>query len=150
MAISQRNHTQHYPHLVHDLSHTREQLLDFYEDYIHKRFANGTISNYVVDVYLDQQDRAWILDFNIFGRSTDSLLFDWSELMTMDHDDNDPEDDPIFRIVETANQVRADPLASYRAPIDTVDLATMMQGDAKQFEEFMKQCQIKEEDGEKC
>ena len=90
------------------------------------------------------------MDFNPWSQSTDSLLFDWSELVTMDDEDadvtGDDDDDepqllPDFRIVETNQQVRQDPLASYRAPIDTVDLASMVGGDAKQFEEFMKQCQ---------
>lgn len=53
----------------------------------------------------------------------------------------DVEEDPHFRIVETNNQVRQDPLASYRAPIDTVNLASMTGGDVSQFEDFMKQCQ---------
>ena len=114
----------------------RDQLLDFFEDCIRQRFASGACANYVVDVYLDQSNRPWILDFNVWARTTDSLLFEWSELVTLD-----VEDDPHVRIVETANEVRQDPLASYRAPIDAVDLASMTGGDATQFEEFMKQCQ---------
>ena len=120
---------------MRDYPRIRDQLLDFFEDTIRDRFANGTISNYVVDVYMDQKQRVWILDFNIWAKSTDSLLFEWSELLTLDL-----EDDPHFRIVETENEVRQDPLASYRAPIDTVNLAGMTGGEAKQFEEFMKQC----------
>lgn len=136
VAVSQRNHTQHYPYLMQDLPRIRDQLLDFFEVTIRDRFADGSLPNYVVDVYIDQKQRVWILDFNIWARTTDSLLFEWSELLTLD-----VEDDPHFRIVEAENQVRQDPLASYRAPIDTVDLARMTDGDATQFEEFMKQCQ---------
>lgn len=121
---------------MQDLPRIRDQLLDFFEDHVRHRFSNGSISNYVVDVYLDQKQRVWILDFNIWARSTDSLLFEWSELVTLDI-----EDDPHFRIVETDNEVRQDPLASYRAPIDTVDLASLTGGDMTQFEEFMKQCE---------
>jgi hypothetical protein len=136
VAISQRNHTQHYPHLLLDAPRIREKLSDFFEDYVRERFADGAVGNYVLDVYMDQKDRVWILDFNIWARSTDSLLFEWPELLTIDGD----EEEAVFKIVETAQQVRQDPLASYRAPIDTVDLANMTQGDMKQFEEFMKQC----------
>jgi hypothetical protein len=57
LAISQRHHTQHYPHLMQDYPRIRNQLLDFFEDTIRHRFANGTVSNYVVDVYLDKKDR---------------------------------------------------------------------------------------------
>ena len=88
------------------------------------------------DVYLDQKNRVWLLDFNIWARSTDSLLFEWSELLTMDVDD-----EPIFRLVETANQVRQDPLASYRAPIDTLHLASLTGQTSKNFEDLMKLCQ---------
>ena len=60
----------------------------------------------------------------------------------MDNDD-DHEDDRI-RITEAGGcEVKPDPLSSYRAPIDTVNLASMTQNgdDSKQFEEFMKLCQ---------
>ena len=46
-----------------------------------------------------------------------------------------------IRISDSEGKVHHDPLASYRAPIDTVDLASMTHGDSKQFEEFMKLCQ---------
>lgn len=163
IAISQRHHSQHYPHLMRDWQQIRDTLQDFWYDYIRGRFlashldqqqtggdavsATEFSSNYVVDLYLDQKDRAWILDFNPWARSTDPLLFEWSELMVMDADDTANEgstDDvemphtPEMRIVETEQQVRHDPLASYRAPIDTLELASMTRGDSKQFEEFMK------------
>lgn len=136
IAISQRNHTQHYAHLLHDQNQIQEFLMKFFEDTIRERFAEGEIANYVFDVYLDKKNRVWLLDFNVWARSTDSLLFEWSELLTMDI-----EDEPQFRLVETANQVRQDPLASYRAPVDTLDLASLTGGVSKNFEDFMKQCQ---------
>jgi hypothetical protein len=136
IAISQRNHTQHYAHLAHDQPQILETLMMFFEATVINRFAEGEIPNYVFDVYLDQKNRVWVLDFNVWASSTDSLLFEWSELLTMDM-----EDDPQFRLVETANQVRQDPLASYRAPVDTLDLASLTGGVSKNFEDFMKQCQ---------
>lgn len=136
IAISQRNHTQHYPHLLQDKNRIQDLILDFFEDIVRDTFAEGKLPNYVFDVYVDQQDRLWLLDFNLWAQSTDSLLFEWSDLLVLDF-----EDEPDFRLVETANQVRQDPLASYRAPIDTVDLASMTGGDVHSFEAFMRQCQ---------
>ena len=136
LAISQRNHTQHYPHLLGDMPRIRDNILLFFELIVQHQFADGTQPNYVLDVYIDQKKRIWILDFNIWAQSTDSLLFEWDELQTLDI-----EDDPHFRLVETSHEVRQDPLASYRAPIDTIDIATMTGGDSAKFEEFMKQCQ---------
>jgi hypothetical protein len=136
VAISQRNHTQHYPHLPRDVDGIRGLIDDFFYDVILGRFASGRVKNYIFDVYVDKKERVWLVDFNPWGRSTDPLLFYWSELTTLD-----AEEEAHFRVVETENQVRQDPLASYRAPIDAVDLAKTTQGDAKQFEEFMKKCQ---------
>jgi hypothetical protein len=140
IAISQRHHSQHYPHLKRDWPAIREIIDDFFEDYIRKRFASGRIANYVVDIYVDQKDRVWVVDFNCWSFTTDTLLFDWSELVTKDQDSIE-EEPAEMRIVETEQQVRHDPLASYRAPIDTLDLATLTQGDTKHFDEFMKLCQ---------
>lgn len=178
IAISQRHHSQHYPHLMSDWQNIRDTLQDFWYDCIRGRFNAGCPlpssqereqqlqqqnggggpaavpsignSSYVVDLYLDQKDRVWIIDFNPWARSTDSLLFEWSELMVIDvddivnddgpFDDGDIQNTPEMRIVETEYQVRHDPLSSYRAPIDTVDLASMTRGDSKQFEEFMTLC----------
>jgi hypothetical protein len=57
-----------------------------------------------------------------------------------EHDDYDNND--RIRIAESVGEVKPDPLSSYLAPIDTVDLASMTHGnDSKQFEEFMKLCQ---------
>lgn len=135
VAISQRNHTQHYPHLLRDKDDIQSTVLTFFDEYVQNQFADGMVSRYVLDVYIDQKQRVWIVDFNVWGKSTDTLLFEWSELLTLD-----VEDEPTFRIVETAQEVRQDPLSSYRAPIDTVDLASMTTA-SSQFEEFMKQCE---------
>jgi len=135
IAISQRDHTQHYAHLIQDQTRIQGLLVDFFEDVIRNRFGIGSLPSYVIDVYLDQKNRVWLVDFNVWARSTDSLLFEWTELMTLDL-----EDDPWFRLVETANQVRQDPLASYRAPIDTIHLASVTGQSSKNFEELMKLC----------
>ena len=81
----------------------------------------------------------WLLDFNVWGRQTDTLLFSWSELLSLSSNDDDGM--PEMRVVETDRQVQQDPLASYRAPIDTVHVASMTGGDASKFEEFMALCE---------
>lgn len=168
IAISQRHHSQHYPHLMNDWTHIRDVIDEFYEEVIWKKFGVGTttstnneddnssnenndanasqtthVSNFVFDVYVDQKDRVWIIDFNPWSSTTDSLLYDWTELLTMDLCDaaDDDEGLPRMKIVQTARQVRQDPLSSYRAPIDAVELASMTHGDSKEFEKFMKRCQ---------
>mmetsp|Transcript_18316 Transcript_18316/g.42192 ORF Transcript_18316/g.42192 Transcript_18316/m.42192 type:complete len:410 (+) Transcript_18316:55-1284(+) len=142
LGISQRQHSVHFPHLNDDKDKLYELIYEFFEDYVRHRFAGGNVRNYVWDVFVDKKDRAWIIDFNPWGRTTDSLLYEWSELVSTDLDDaRDYDAESGMRVATSGREVRHDPLASYRAPIDTVDLASMTHGDAKQFEEFMKLCQ---------
>jgi hypothetical protein len=142
LGISQRQHSVHFPHLTEDRDKLYDLIHDFFEDYVFHRFADRTIPNYVWDVFVDKKDRAWIIDFNPWARTTDSLLYEWSELVSIDLDDaRDYDAESGMRIATTEREVKHDPLASYRAPIDTVDLASMTHGDSKQFEEFMKMCQ---------
>ena len=114
----------------------REILHEFCETYIYANFAQGTIPNYVVDLYVDKDDQVWIIDFNPWSAHTDALLYDWEELIARDDEDVVAE----IRVAESEQAVRPDPLANYRAPIDTVDLATMTQGDSQQFADFMNLC----------
>ena len=47
---------------------------------------------------------------------------------------------PEIRVVMNENEILYDPLSSYRAPIDTVDLASDNVG-SHTFQEFMAMCQ---------
>ena len=143
IAVSQRHHSQHYPHLLRDRFLFQSLLIEFFDEIVHPRFAKGTIANYVWDAYIDKNEKVWILDFNVWSPRTDALLFEWDELQGLDIDAP-----PTIRVVETGKQVRADPLASYRAPIDTVHVASMTSSSLPEsggeknnkFEEFMKMC----------
>lgn len=206
IAACQRNHSQHFPHLRIDRWIIRELLHEFYTDIMVPSVVATTAAtttapdahhdpalppwklpeSFCFDAYIDQDKKVWLIDINVWGRRTDTLLFTWKELYELgstgklsrqnddyvdddDDDDNnyedvnsDDEDDdnvlPILRIVETPKQVRHDPLASYRAPVDTLHVAGMAtNGDAdedndggsynrgaigtKNFESFMKLCQ---------
>ena len=104
-------------------------LLDFHQERIRGNFAGGKLSEYVFDVYIDKGRRVWLVDFNVYHSTTDCLLFDWPELADFE------ESNPEFRILEVEKEVRADPLATYRAPIDAVGLAS-----AREFDKFTQQC----------
>jgi hypothetical protein len=134
IAISQRNHSQHFPHLPRDAYMIRSLIVEFFDEVIQNKFADGLITQYIFDCYIDQKEKVWILDFNVWGRRTDTLLFTWEELEEMDSDM------PEIRVVQTEKQVRSDPLASYRAPIDAVHVASLTGGNPKAFEELMKLC----------
>lgn len=148
VGMSQRNHSQQYPHLLHDQDRIRSFLLEFFEDVICHRFAKDQLSNYVFDVYVDRSDRVWLVDFNVWNVQTDALMYTWEELVDMEVPllSESEQSWPQLRIVETGLEVRQDPLSSYRAPMDTVTLASNNQqqagdGGAASFESFMAMCQ---------
>ena len=132
----------------------RCQIIDFFHQTIQYTYANNTIHNYVFDVYIDKNDRVWLIDFNIWADRTDTLLFSWEEIINItnkvmtnsnsnDKNDNDIGKENVYpeiRVVMEDNQVKCDPLSSYRVPIDTVDLASEQFG-THSFQEFMAMCQ---------
>lgn len=156
IAISQRNHSEHYPHLKKEYMKIRSLLIDFYDEFIHGNFADGLIQNYVFDVYVDKNERVWLIDFNLWSTRTDALLFTWGDLMQLQSDaciedlEQNTEElntsdiiemtntKPEIRVVMSEKEVHYDPLANYRAPIDTVDLAS--ENGSKAFQEFMAMC----------
>jgi len=153
VAISQRHHTQHYPHLSHDKTNLQECITDFYEGAIRENYASKRISNYVFDIYVDKNNRVWLIDFNLWNIQTDALLFNWEELVDMIPGQSNGVEDttvqqlmetndakPEIRIVNTENEVRHDPLSSYRGPVDAVNLASDKSG-VLSFEKFMNMCQ---------
>ncbi|GFH45585.1 hypothetical protein CTEN210_02059 [Chaetoceros tenuissimus] len=161
IAICQRNHTEHYPHLKKEYMEIRSLVMDFFDEYIQHNYADGEIENYIFDIYVDKSQRVWLLDFNLFSERTDALLFTWREINSLHNgltlaEDGDEEEEskskdevdvidcdntkPIMRVVMNEYDVQFDPLASYRAPIDTVDLASDKAG-TQTFKEFMEMCQ---------
>ena len=134
LAICQRQTSQHYPHLAPDADLYQSYISEFFDVVLQEHFE---LTNYVFDVYIDKKNRVWLVDLNVWGRRTDALLFSWSELMSMSLTDGG---EPVMRVVETERRVRPDPLSNYRAPIDTLHVASVVGGDAQKFEEFMKMC----------
>jgi hypothetical protein len=120
-GISQRQATQYYPHVLERVDHYQRLIEQFWDD--HKERA--PCDDVVMDIYIDKNDRVWLIDFNVWGSRTDALLFSWSELIALD--------DIEMRVVETERQVKADPLSSYRAPIDVLRVGSA-------FDDFMGQC----------
>ena len=108
VAISQRHPSKYYSHLqqpsvasddendenddyVGSILYPRPPhphavtILAFFESYVRDRFAGGSMSRYVMDVYLEVRDRAWIVDFNVWGGRMDCgpLFEGWGELSAL-------------------------------------------------------------------
>lgn len=152
IGISQRHPTKFYGHLQPPEDGSAhpcvEMLSSFFETYVRRRFADGRVSCYVLDVYLDSQERVWVVDFNVWGSRTDGLLFTWEELANFG--DDEAERDPELRVVTKnmkSSHLTYDPLSSFRGPTDVVNLMQGANGTSDQdlgdiptFQDFMKQC----------
>ncbi|KAL3782802.1 hypothetical protein HJC23_005692 [Cyclotella cryptica] len=163
IAISQRHPSKYYPHLQqpsHEQPHPMIGIIQkFFCTYVRKRFSGGNVHRYVVDLYVDSQQRTWILDFNVWGTRTDGLLFDWKELVELGLNvSSTPRHKPFekrsipplpqYRVVtEDMKTMSYDPLSSFRGPTDAIDLMGSCSSDNNgnfahnpSFEDFMKQC----------
>mmetsp|Transcript_26652 Transcript_26652/g.63926 ORF Transcript_26652/g.63926 Transcript_26652/m.63926 type:complete len:450 (-) Transcript_26652:637-1986(-) len=154
VAVSQRHHSKFYPHLQPPSDGTIHPstaiIQEFFETYIQHRFSQGKIHRYVIDLYVDMQERVWIIDFNVWALRTDGLLFDWKELVSLSTQKkaDGKSDIPMLEMRVVTKDMKSmtyDPLSSYRGPTDVMDL--MGSGDAgsisdnvPSFEEFMKLC----------
>jgi D123 len=149
IAICQRHHTDYWPHVAHDLEYRRtiQQVITTFFETVILTCSSFPLSSFVFDVYVDRKHKVWLVDFNVWGSTTDALLFDWDELLlqppepvvenTNNGNDETPQSPLQFRVVEHARHVQAHPLSNYKAPVDLLDLA----GDSRQCREFMSLCE---------
>jgi D123 len=153
IAICQRHHTDYWPHVAHDLDHRRtiQQVITTFFHTVILTCSSFPLSSFVFDVYVDRKHKVWLVDFNVWGSTTDALLFDWDEFLLqqpeplVENTNNGNDETPVppvpplqFRVVEHARHVlQAHPLSNYKAPVDLLDLA----GDSRQFREFMSLCE---------
>ena len=136
VALVQRATDQYFEHIVQDKQDLQFMIEEFFQEVVQHKYADGTIGNYVMDIYIDRQDRVWIVDFNVWSHRTDSLLFTWDEL-----NDWPSDKEAEFRIIETAKEILPQSLNNYRAPVDTVHLAALTGASPDKFEAFMALCQ---------
>ncbi|KAL3669337.1 hypothetical protein V7S43_005714 [Phytophthora oleae] len=130
VAVSQRNCDEFYEFLPDQQDELCELLYEFYKKNFRKPEGEFVFPdrNYSFDVYVDKRRRVYLLDINVFGAVTDTLLFSWEELLELQTDSpataQNAEDEHHvidFRVVESKKGIRANPLSGYRAPTDLVD-----------------------------
>ncbi|XP_027899911.1 translation initiation factor eIF2 assembly protein isoform X1 [Xiphophorus couchianus] len=171
IAVSQRDHTQYYQHILKQEQHISQAIQDFFSQHVQYRFLD---EDFVFDVYRDSQGRVWLIDLNPFGEVTDSLLFSWDELMSgevVDHQQqvSKPgfypkrtafatrpgslrdgwfvwQDGPAFRYTTSEVTVQPSPCLSYRIPRDFVDLSAGE--DAYKLIDFLKLTKSQQEESE--
>nr|CAB3229165.1 cell division cycle protein 123 homolog [Phallusia mammillata] len=149
-AISQRHCKQYYDYLERDKNDLAVDIRQFVERKIIGKFPD---TNYVVDVYKKRDNRMWIIDFNPFNKTTDSLLFTWDELnsgvlqpnpysVELQHADGHVTGQ--FRFTGSNSVLQPSETLSYRMPVDFVDLSTG--SDATKLVDFMRMRTQNDED----
>uniref|UniRef100_A0AAQ5YPW5 Translation initiation factor eIF2 assembly protein n=1 Tax=Amphiprion ocellaris TaxID=80972 RepID=A0AAQ5YPW5_AMPOC len=136
IAISQRDYTQYYQHILKQEPQICQAIQEFFSQHIQYNFLD---EDFVFDVYRDSQGRVWLIDLNPFGEVTDSLLFSWDELTSGEEiaqGQVSPHTCPAFRYTTSEVTVQPSPCLSYRIPRDFVDLSTGE--DAYKLIDFLK------------
>ena len=145
-AVCQRDTTQHYKHIKDEKDSIKRDIQTFYDEYIesklgyssteNKVFTLHSHTNFVFDVIRKRKDVVRLLDFNPFGPTTDSLLFEWEELISDQVLQNINEISFQFRFVENDAGIQPSGLRHYSIPTDFVDLSTG--GDPHKFMDFLQ------------
>ncbi|KAG7234684.1 hypothetical protein INR49_004088 [Caranx melampygus] len=142
IAISQRDYTQYYQHILKQEEQISQAIQEFFSQHIQYHFLD---EDFVFDVYRDSQGRVWLIDLNPFGEVTDSLLFSWGEL-TSGGGTALQQEGPAFRYTTSEVTVQPSPCLSYRIPRDFVDLSTGE--DAYKLIDFLKLKRSQQEESE--
>ena len=78
VGICQRDCTTYYSFLPGKVDELQSLILLFFRNVISPVFE---MDKYTVDLYIDRKNRAWIIDFNVFGEPTCPLLFEWNDFL---------------------------------------------------------------------
>ncbi|BFG26337.1 hypothetical protein CerSpe_126110 [Prunus speciosa] len=114
VGISQREVTTFYPALLEKKGSLRVLIEDFFVENLMSKFES---ENYTFDVYVTEDDRVKVVDFNPWGAFTLPLMFTWEEL---DQNCSELGDYGVdFRIVEGQCVVR--PGLKTAVPYDYLD-----------------------------
>lgn len=120
IGISQKDVATFYPFLKNDSARIQDVILGFFDEKVKDKLLTASV---VLDVYVDKQDRVWIVGFSPFGETseTDSFLFTWTELETQaSRPDARGHDFESFRVVQTESHVlpRDTSVGASRGPSD--------------------------------
>jgi len=94
-------------------------LCQFFNRIIKEKFADV---DFVFDVYIDENNRVYLIDFNPFGVGTDSGLVSWDELHDIDPNDVDLNNDGLLMLVHKDVPMQPSHLVTHGMPKDMMDL----------------------------
>jgi len=108
IAISQRDSENYYNFIGSTADEILLNLVEFFNNHIQNKFPS---IDFVVDIYRKDSNKLYIIDFNPWGPMTDTLLFDWSELLTLSNNEK-----PEFRFVNSQNGIKPNSYTQYAIP----------------------------------
>lgn len=149
VGICQRDCHTYYDFLEDKLDTLEQLIVQQFQRNIRDVFP---LEQYAVDLYIDQKQRVWVIDFNSFGSPTCPILFTWEELAGKMIDDTvDPPTTVFgeslqqgtspctveaaaidFRIIFSADEVLPSSKGRSRGPIDVFQ--------AVDFPDFVEMC----------
>ncbi|TID28043.1 hypothetical protein CANINC_002724 [Pichia inconspicua] len=141
IAISQRD-LNYYSFLDEIKDELTDKIGMFFDDVLMTKFD---LNSFVFDVYIPKPfNRVMLVDINPFQRSTDSLLFSWNEIATMNVDS----DDVSFRLVTEHNSGRFATKAHSQnhVPRDFIE-ASVDTGSMVDFLRKLKEMELNQIDG---
>lgn len=135
IAISQRN-DGYFDELQSQsmLKIMQENIVSFFDQNIRKLFIND---NYVMDVYINERMKIYLIDFNPFYEITDAILFTWMDICLLCQKFKENGIIELeMRVVRNEQQLIAfSSHSQYRYPVDAVDLTSK-----EQIEQFVNSC----------
>ncbi|KAJ3190461.1 hypothetical protein HDU85_000759 [Gaertneriomyces sp. JEL0708] len=119
VAITQRDTSNYYDFLPPMKEELKQKIVEFYENKVKNQFPD---KDYVFDVYISQkgQRKVWLIDINPFSRVTDTLLFDWQEILQFTNES------PEFRVINghwELSNVAQPAFSSNRLPREVIDVS---------------------------
>ena len=96
IMTTQCDPTKCYPFLVNQKNKYKPLVETFFDEYTLNIFPD---ENYSFDIYIDRKNRIWLLDFNVYSRATDALLFTWDKILKFNVAVDENHEQHEFRIV---------------------------------------------------
>ena len=118
LGVTQRDSSSFYPFLANLEQMLKERVAAFFNEHVKAKFAEEA---YAFDVFVDVAPnyRVWLLDFNPWSPTTDTLLFTWDELTELSHAAAATDAwETKWRIVKEKIGVKPDLLSQFKVPVE--------------------------------
>ena len=123
VGATQRDCSCAYEFLIRD----KDEIEDTIYAFVTSKVICDTfpLQSFICDLYVDKDSKCWVVDFNEYSACSDTLLFTWEELKSLEGMLTEVSgSDFELRVVETSRQIIAQDAGLSRGPIESVDIAS--------------------------